>query len=110
MKVDAGADFIITQIFFEPSIFIKFVNDCKDVGINVPIIPGIFPIPSYTYLVKMARICNVRVPEIILDTLQQIKDNDDEVHNYGLDLSINMIKEIKASKVTCGFHLFTFNR
>ena len=43
-KVDAGADFIITQLFFEAATFVKFVKDCRDIGITVPIIPGILPI------------------------------------------------------------------
>ncbi|XP_043804245.1 methylenetetrahydrofolate reductase 1 isoform X2 [Apis laboriosa] len=109
-KVDAGADFIITQIFFEANIFIKFVNDCKQIGINVPIIPGIFPIPNYTCFQKMAKICNVKIPQIILNDLQCIKDNDEEVRIYGIELLKTIIKDIIASTTTCGFHFFTLNK
>lgn len=110
MKVDAGADFIITQIVFEADVFIKFANDCKEIGINVPIIPGILPIPNYATFEKMVKICNVRVPQNILNTLESIKGNDHEVRNYGTELATNIIKEIIASKATYGFHLFTLNR
>ncbi|XP_034183177.2 methylenetetrahydrofolate reductase (NADPH) [Osmia lignaria lignaria] len=109
-KVNAGADFIITQIFFEANIFIKFANDCKEVGINVPIIPGIYPIHNYSCLEKIANVCNIKIPQNILDSLQSIKDDDNKVRNYGIGLSTNIIEDIIASGTTCGFHLFTLNR
>ncbi|XP_050587890.1 methylenetetrahydrofolate reductase [Bombus affinis] len=109
-KVDAGANFIMTQIVFEASIFIKFVNDCRNIGINIPIIPGIFPILNYTCLQKMAKICNIKIPKIILNTLECIKDNDEEVHNYAVEIATNIIKKIIASKTACGFHFFTLNK
>lgn len=56
-KVDAGADFIITQLFFEADAFIKFVSDCKAVGVNCPIIPGILP-------VQVRRRLNQRVNQV----------------------------------------------
>ncbi|XP_003700717.3 methylenetetrahydrofolate reductase (NADPH) [Megachile rotundata] len=109
-KVNAGADFIITQICFEANVFIKFANDCKEFGIHVPIIPGIFPIHNYSCLEKIAKVCNVKIPKSILNCLQPIKDDDDKVRNYGIELSTNIIKDIIASGTTYGFHLFTFNR
>ncbi|XP_076236564.1 methylenetetrahydrofolate reductase (NADPH) isoform X2 [Calliopsis andreniformis] len=109
-KVDAGADFIITQIVFEAYAFIQFVKDCRKIGIDVPIIPGILPIPNYASFEKMVKICNVKVPLNILRTLESIKTNDDDVHAYGIELTTSIIKDIIASKTTCGFHLFTLNR
>lgn len=100
----------MTQIVFEASIFIKFVNDCRNIGINIPIIPGIFPILNYTCLQKMAKICNIKIPKIILNTLECIKDNDEEVHNYAVEIATNIIKKIIASKTACGFHFFTLNK
>ncbi|XP_076642683.1 methylenetetrahydrofolate reductase (NADPH) isoform X1 [Halictus rubicundus] len=109
-KVNAGADFIITQIIFDADVFIKFVNDCKAIGINVPIIPGILPIPNYACLEKMIKICNVKVPENILKALEPIKTDDDKVHDYGVELVSSVIKGVISSGTTCGFHLFTLNR
>lgn len=86
------------------------MNDCKQIGINVPIIPGIFPIPNYTCFQKMAKICNVKIPQIILNDLQYIKDNDEEVRIYGIELLKTIIKDIIASTTTCGFHFFTLNK
>lgn len=108
-KVDAGADFIITQIVFEANVFIQFVKDCREIGINVPIIPGILPIPNFATFEKMVKICDVKVPKNILQSLRSIKANDNDVHNYGIELTTNIIKDIIASRTTCGFHLFTLN-
>ncbi|XP_026667068.1 uncharacterized protein LOC108622149 isoform X2 [Ceratina calcarata] len=109
-KVDAGADFIITQFFFEAHVFINFVNDCRKIGISVLIIPGIFPIFSYSCLEKLTQHCNVKVPQIILNALHSIEDNEDQVRDYGLELSIGIIKTIVASRTTRGFHFFTLNK
>ena len=54
-KVDAGADFIITQLFFENKTFFKFIKDCRNIGITVPIIPGVMPIQVWQNAVEM---CN----------------------------------------------------
>nr|XP_031827417.1 methylenetetrahydrofolate reductase isoform X2 [Nomia melanderi] len=109
-KVNAGADLIITQIIFDANVFIKFVNDCKANGINVPIIPGILPIPNYACLEKMIKVCNIKIPEDILKTLQPIKNDDNKVHDYGVQLVTSIIKDVISSGTTCGFHLFTLNR
>ncbi|KAK2578032.1 hypothetical protein KPH14_008449 [Odynerus spinipes] len=109
-KVDAGADFIITQIFFESSIFLSFVKDCNDIGIKVPIIPGIFPIPGYKCFERMTNICKVNVPKFILNRLDTMKDNDEAVRNFGIELTVNLIKDIIECDASYGFHLFTLNK
>lgn len=76
----------------------------------MPIIPGILPIPNFATFEKMVKICDVKVPKNILQSLRSIKANDNDVHNYGIELTTNIIKDIIASRTTCGFHLFTLNR
>ncbi|XP_043679639.1 methylenetetrahydrofolate reductase [Vespula pensylvanica] len=109
-KVDAGADFIITQIFFESDTFINFVNDCKNIGITIPIIPGIFPIPEYKCLQRMTNICRLHIPRKIVDRLETIKDDDEAVKNFGIEFAIDLIKDILESRASYGFHLFTLNK
>ncbi|XP_015172530.1 PREDICTED: methylenetetrahydrofolate reductase, partial [Polistes dominula] len=106
-KVDAGADFIITQMFFESNKFINFVNDCRNIGITVPIIPGIFPIFDYKSLKRMTNICQLNIPNNILNHLEKIKDNDEEVEHFGIELTMNLIKDIIESQASYGFHFFT---
>ncbi|KZC10258.1 Methylenetetrahydrofolate reductase [Dufourea novaeangliae] len=57
----------------------------------------------------MAKICNFKVPENILNVLQSIQYDDDKIRNYGVELAISIIKDVISSGTTCGFHLFTLN-
>lgn len=93
-KVDAGADFIITQLFFETSTYLKFYHDCRDVGINVPIIPGILPIQGYQSLRHLTKLSKLEIPQAIMDAILPIKDDDSAVRNYGIQLSVKMCQEL----------------
>ncbi|XP_033221465.1 methylenetetrahydrofolate reductase [Belonocnema kinseyi] len=109
-KVDAGANFIISQIFFEARNFIEFVKDCRKINIRIPIIPGIFPITDYKSLLRMSNICNVQIPKFLFEALEPIKDNNEAVRKFGTELTLRIIKEIFESGTANGFHLFTLNR
>ena len=89
-KVDAGGQFVITQLFYDCDRFVQFVKDCRSVGIQVPIIPGIMPLMSYNGFTKMTGFCKVKVPQKIKDALERIKDNDEAVKAYGIDLGRDM--------------------
>ncbi len=60
-KVDAGADFIITQFFYDIDMFAVYIKDCRAAGITCPIIPGIMPINSYTAFSRMTKFCRTHV-------------------------------------------------
>ena len=109
-KVDAGGDFIITQLFFESKVFTQFVADCRAIGISVPIIPGIMPIQNYDSLEKITRVSQLTIPEQILRDLEPIKNNDEAVRNYGIDWTISLCREILNSGCTSGIHFYTLNR
>lgn len=98
-KVDAGADFIITQLFFDTSTFLKFYRDCREIGITVPIIPGILPIQGYQSLRHLTKLSKLDVPKNICDAIMPIKDNDQAVRNYGIHLAVKMCKELFDSGV-----------
>lgn len=107
-KVEAGADFIITQLFYDVDAFIKFVADCRSVGITVPILPGIMPIMNYGGFSRMTAFCKTRVPQHIRNTLEAIKDNDDAVKAYGISLGTMMCQRLLAAGVP-GLHMYTLN-
>ncbi|XP_065506006.1 methylenetetrahydrofolate reductase (NADPH) isoform X2 [Caloenas nicobarica] len=102
-KVLAGADFIITQLFFRSETFLKFMKDCQAIGITCPIIPGIFPIQ----LVKLSKL---EVPQEIKDVIEPIKDNDAAIRNYGVELAVSMCRELLDSGMVHGLHFYTLNR
>ncbi|KAF8402446.1 hypothetical protein HHK36_013402 [Tetracentron sinense] len=65
-KVDAGADLIVTQLFYDTDVFLKFVNDCRQIGITCPIVPGIMPINNYKGFLRMTGFCKTRVCYLLL--------------------------------------------
>ncbi|XP_066547591.1 methylenetetrahydrofolate reductase (NADPH) [Amia ocellicauda] len=109
-KVDAGADFIITQLFFRPETFLKFVTDCRAIGITCPILPGIFPIQGYQSLRQLVKLSKLEVPDEIMKVIEPIKDNDAAIRNYGIDQAVDMCKVLLDSGVVPGLHFYTLNR
>lgn len=109
-KVDAGADFIITQLFFNAKTFIKFYHDCRRAGITVPIIPGIMPLQGYQSLRHLTKLSRLEVPQDILDAITPIKADDAAVQRYGVKLVVDMCRELFSSGVVYGLHFYTLNR
>lgn len=109
-KVDAGADFIITQLFFKAETFLKFYQDCRELGITVPIIPGIMPIQSYQSLRHLVKLSRLDIPQDIMESIQPIKDDDKAIQNYGVKFAVNMCRQLFESGVVNGIHFYTLNR
>jgi methylenetetrahydrofolate reductase (NADPH) len=107
-KVDAGADLIVTQLFYDTDIFLKFVNDCRQIGIKVPIVPGIMPINNYKGFIRMTGFCKTKIPAEVLADLEPIKDNEEAVKAYGIHLGTEMCKKIMAHGIKT-VHLYTLN-
>ncbi|XP_015888576.1 methylenetetrahydrofolate reductase (NADH) 2 [Ziziphus jujuba] len=107
-KVDAGADLIITQLFYDTDIFLKFVNDCRQIGITCPIVPGIMPINNYKGFLRMTGFCKTKIPAEITAALEPIKDNEEAVKAYGIHLGTEMCKKILAHGIRT-LHLYTLN-
>ncbi|CAN6444458.1 unnamed protein product [Victoria cruziana] len=107
-KVDAGADLIITQLFYDTDIFLKFVNDCRQIGITCPIVPGIMPINNYKGFLRMTGFCKTKIPDEIMAALEPIKDNEEAVKAYGVHLGTEMCRKILAHGIKT-LHLYTLN-
>ena len=109
-KVDAGADFIITQLFYKASTFKRFVDDCRAVGIECPILPGIMPIQSYDSLRHITKLSRLDVPSEISRIIAPLKGNDDAIRNFGVHMAVDMIKDLFHSGYAPGVHIYTLNR
>jgi len=92
-KVDGGANFIVTQMFFDNSKYKAFVNLCRENGINVPIIPGLKPITTAKQLVNLPKIFHIDIPEDLSDAVHACK-NDKDVKEVGIEWMINQCKEL----------------
>ena len=106
-KVDAGANAIITQLFFDTTVFVTFVKDCRARGIHVPIIPGIMCISSKGGFKRMTKFCKTRVPQALSDELDAAED-DDAAKTIGIRYGAEMCRELIAQGVD-GLHFYTLN-
>jgi methylenetetrahydrofolate reductase (NADPH) len=108
-KVDAGASFIITQLYFDNAHFFHFTKRCREIGITVPIIAGIMPVGNVAQIKRFTAMCGSTIPEKMLADLDGIADNADQVAQYGIDWSTRQCRELLASKVD-GLHFYTLNK
>lgn len=92
-KVEMGAEFIVTQMFFDNSKYCEFVEQCRSNGINVPIIPGLKPITSAKQLISLPKIFHIDLPEDLTEAVQECK-NDKDVKEVGIEWMIQQCKEL----------------
>lgn len=108
-KVDAGADFIVTQLFYDVDRFLAWVRKVRERGITVPIIPGIMPIQTHSSFLRLVKLTGSRVPQSIMDALQPISHDDQLVKNYGVRLAVDIITRITSEGGISGVHFCTLN-
>ncbi|KAL7422693.1 methylenetetrahydrofolate reductase 1 [Cryptotrichosporon argae] len=108
-KCDAGADFIITQLFYDVDGFTDWVARCRAAGIAQPILPGILPIQNYASFKRLTNLTKVPVPPHILADLEPIRADDAAVKKYGAQLATAMVRALLASGTVRGVHLCTLN-
>ncbi|HYW02016.1 MAG TPA: methylenetetrahydrofolate reductase [NAD(P)H] [Candidatus Acidoferrum sp.] len=108
-KVKAGADFIITQLFFDNQYFFTFEKRIREKGVTVPIIPGIMPITNYHQILRFTQMCGAKIPEKIIRDLQPIQNQTVEVQRYGIEYATSQCKELIAHGVP-GIHFYTLNK
>lgn len=96
-------------MFFDPDVFLTFVDDCRAWGINCPIVPGIMCINAYGGFAKMTKFCKTRVPDALHEKMESIKDDADAVKQFGITFGTAMCNQLVASKKTSVLHFYTLN-
>jgi methylenetetrahydrofolate reductase (NADPH) len=108
-KVMAGADFVITQLFFDNRDFFAFEKSIREMGVTVPIVPGIMPITNYGQIVRFTRICGAKIPPRVATDLETIQNNHEAVQEYGILHATRQCKELISHGVP-GIHFYTLNK
>jgi methylenetetrahydrofolate reductase (NADPH) len=107
-KVDCGADYIVTQMFFDNKKYFEFIRKCTEKGINIPIIPGLKPLITKSQLTTLPKLFHIDIPEDLANEVEKCKD-DKAVKQVGIEWCIAQSKELKAANVPC-LHYYTMSR
>ena len=109
MKVDLGAEFLVTQLFFDNSDFFGFVDRARQAGIGVPIIAGIMPILSAAQIRRMAALCGAGIPSALDAKLTRHEGDDDAVRELGIEHATRQVRELWDNGAD-GIHFYALNR
>lgn len=107
-KIANGADYIVTQMFFDNKKFFEFVDKCRADGITVPIIPGIKPITTKSQIYNLPRNFYIDMPEELIDAIDNCR-NDNDVKNVGVEWAIQQSKELIKANVPC-LHFYSMGK
>lgn len=114
-KMKAGADFVMTQLFYDEHAYISFERMLREhesgVFATIPIIPGLMPIQNYQILKRTTKLSHCKLPQQFLEKLEDVRGNDEAVKRVGVDILSEMVENIKKvkSKGPRGFHFYTLN-
>jgi methylenetetrahydrofolate reductase (NADPH) len=108
-KIDAGANGAITQYFFNPDAYFRFVDDVRRLGVNVPIVPGIMPIANYSQLKRFSDMCGAEIPRWIAKRMQAHGDDAESVRALGAEVVAQLCQRLLQGGAP-GLHFYTLNR
>jgi methylenetetrahydrofolate reductase (NADPH) len=108
-KVKAGADGAITQYFYNPDAYFRFVDDARKHSVEVPIVPGIMPISQYSQLRRFSDMCGAEIPRWIAKRLESFRDDADSIREFGADVVTELCRKLIAGGAP-GIHFYTLNR
>lgn len=108
-KVEAGADSAITQYFFNPEAYFRFIEDCQSMGLDIPIIPGIMPITNYKQLARFSDACGAEIPRWIRKRLESYGDDLESIRQFGLDVVTRLCQKLLDGDAP-GLHFYSMNR
>ena len=108
-KVDAGATRAITQFFFEPEVFLRFLDRAQQAGISIPIVPGILPVTNFKQTAKFADMCGAGVPDWMHDLFDALDDDAETRKLVAASVAAEQCRVLHANGVNA-FHFYTMNK
>lgn len=108
-KVDAGADALFTQLFFDNSVFFRFREECQRRKIKAPVVPGVMPITEYARIQRITALCGATIPAPLVQKLEQVREDKDAQFEIGVDYAIQQCRELIDQGVP-GLHLYALNK
>ena len=108
-KVDAGANSAITQYFYNPDAYFRFVESCDRLGVDIPIVPGIMPITNCNQLVRFSEMCGAEIPRWILRRLRDFGDDKASIREFGADVVTELCEKLLANDAP-GLHIYSMNQ
>ena len=108
-KVDAGANAAITQYFYNPDAYFRFLDEAQAAGIKVPIVPGIMPIGNFSQLARFSEACGAELPRWLRWKLESFRDDTRSIRAYGLDVVTSLCQRLLAGGAP-GLHFYTLNQ
>jgi len=108
-KVDAGADGAVTQYFYNPDAYFRFVDSCEKLGIDIPIVAGVMPIINCSQLVRFSEACGAEIPRWILKRLQEFGDDRPAIREFGIDVTTELCDHLLSGGAP-GIHFYTMNQ
>lgn len=108
-KVDAGADIVVTQLFYDNADFFRFVDLARERGIEVPIVPGLLPLQSYPQIKKITSLCGAKIPDELASRLDSAGDDEDAVRDIGTQWSLEQARGLLQKGVP-GIHFYVLNK
>lgn len=108
-KVDAGADVVITQLFYDNADFFRFREKCEALGITVPIVPGLLPVTNGAQIQRITSLCGAKLPADFLAALSQHEDGSEGQFEVGVEFALRQTAELIAADVP-GIHFYVLNK
>src|SRR5690606_27057722 len=108
-KVDAGADVIITQLFYCNEDFFRFRDRCEQAGIKVPLVPGLLPVLNFTQIKRITSLCGAKLPAEFVSALEAQGEDEEKQFDVGVDFATRQTQELIDGGVP-GIHFYVLNR
>jgi methylenetetrahydrofolate reductase (NADPH) len=108
-KVDAGTSAAVTQYFFNPDAYFRFIHDCETAGVDLPIVPGIMPITNCKQLSRFSDMCGAEIPRWIKKRLEGYGDDLDSLRAFGLEVTTNLCRTLLDAGAP-GLHFYSMNQ